>query len=302
MDTHQYEKREFETGDGVLLRGRWYEPKGALDRSEYIAIIHPATAVPQGYYDSFATWLVGRGLPTFTYDYRGIGESRTGRSLRGYSASITKWIHYDVTAAVREARQRYPDKKLLYFCHSVGGHAMLLNPAVHEAEAIVMVGVGNGHHRFVTPGYRQLKRFLIFHAIMPLIVRVLGYVPGWAGTGEDLPAGVALGWARRCRQHAYFDPAELEQIRENLKVLQGKVLTIALSDDDYISPGAVADFGAHFPEENVEVRVYEPKTLNQRRIGHFAGFRPRTGGLLWDEMWRWLPVHSGAPELPEASL
>jgi hypothetical protein len=58
-------------------------------------LLHPATAVTQAIYESFARYLAGLGLHVLTYDYRGTGASR-GASLRGETVTMADWMLEDV--------------------------------------------------------------------------------------------------------------------------------------------------------------------------------------------------------------
>ena len=78
--------------EGVTLAARWYggeKPKGAVPigggKLNGAVLIGGAMGVRQDYYQRFAEWLAAQGYAVMTFDYRGMGESRTGahrRSLR----------------------------------------------------------------------------------------------------------------------------------------------------------------------------------------------------------------------------
>lgn len=55
--------------DGFALAATSYVP--ATNPSATVVLINAATAVPQGYYRAFATFLAGQGYTAITYDYRG---------------------------------------------------------------------------------------------------------------------------------------------------------------------------------------------------------------------------------------
>ncbi len=48
-------------------------------KAKALVIVHPATAVVQGFYKGFAEYLYKRGFSVITYDYRGTGLSKSGR-------------------------------------------------------------------------------------------------------------------------------------------------------------------------------------------------------------------------------
>ena len=73
----------------------------------YVAIINSGAGIPKSFYEPFASWLADKGVPTITYDYRGIGGSR-GKSLRHLSASIQDWGSKDCAGILKYTHGLYP--------------------------------------------------------------------------------------------------------------------------------------------------------------------------------------------------
>lgn len=272
----------FDAWDGHPLTGHWTLPA----EPTRVTVIHPATAVPQRYYLAFASWLAARGHAVFVYDYRGIGLSRSG-SLRGFRASMDEWIHSDAPAAMQHARTRFPDLPLSVVGHSMGGHALIMNGTLTHATSAAFVGSGSGYWGF-TRGLLRLQRLTVWNVLFPGFLNTLGYVPGWAGIGEDLPHGVASQWRNRCMNPAYFESRIADEIRQNLRDLQFTVRSYAFTDDDYINPDAVNDFAQYFPEGRFELRTLSPAQAGRRSIGHFRAFRPDDTNQLWNDIAEWL--------------
>ena len=66
------ERFEVAAEDGYPIRGGiWHADTGP------VVVLHAATAVQARYYARFASWLSGQGATVLTFDYRGIGESRS---------------------------------------------------------------------------------------------------------------------------------------------------------------------------------------------------------------------------------
>ena len=92
-----------------------------------LVILHPATAVSQAFYKDFAEYLYAMGFNVLTYDYRGIGHSRSG-TLQHCHVSMSDWIEQDVGCVTAWAKLRFPNLLLMAVGHSVGGHAILIYP------------------------------------------------------------------------------------------------------------------------------------------------------------------------------
>jgi predicted alpha/beta hydrolase len=69
----QPQRMTFRCADGVTLFGhRWSQPGASA-----VVIVNSATGVLARYYHRYASFLAEHGLEVITYDYRGIGASRT---------------------------------------------------------------------------------------------------------------------------------------------------------------------------------------------------------------------------------
>jgi predicted alpha/beta hydrolase len=124
---------------------------------------------------------------------------------------------------------------------------------------------------------------VLWHAVMPGISRTVGYWPGRAlGTGEDLPKGVALEWARWCRSRAYHGEFD------GYARLHAPMLAYSI-DDDWIAPlPAVEALHRSYTGCSVTRRHLVPAQLGVPRIGHFGLFREAAIPAVWHDIDRWL--------------
>ena len=91
--------------DGYALGATLFRPRADSGRA---ALVMAATGVPQEYYAKFAAYLAGRGFTVLTFDYRGIGRSRSG-DIRALNARMRDWAELDGAAAlavIKETRQK----------------------------------------------------------------------------------------------------------------------------------------------------------------------------------------------------
>lgn len=260
--------------DGFELGARLYEPSGP-PRAQ--VVIHPATATPQRYYQAFAEHLAGHGLRVLTYDYRGIGASRSG-SLRGFPASMTTWAEQDAQAALRFAHASEEALPLLVVGHSFGGQIALALPDVPPIRGTLMVGAQSGYWKgFDWPDRGAL--WMLWNVLVPTVTTTWGYVPGWMGIGEDLPSGVARQWARWCRSPAYYLDEHPEYGRR-MSNYTGPALVLSFSDDDYVPLRNARWLLDRLQGAEVEHRHVFPEEVGLRSIGHFGFFR-RKNAVLW---------------------
>jgi predicted alpha/beta hydrolase len=282
--------------DGYPLAATLFLPRGP---KRHAVLINSATATPRKIYRGFASYLAHRGCAVLTYDYRGIGGSRKAavegqpqgqgqpQSLQGFEATLADWALLDMTAAVGWMRERYCAMPLRYVGHSFGGQALGLLPNNTDVSRALFIAAQAGNWRLMSgvEGYRVAA---LLNGIGVPLTRALGYAPGWAGIGEDLPKGVFLQWVRWVMSpHYLFDDASLPS-RANFANFTGALRALHLSDDPWATRPAVELLCAGFPSVTPEVLSVTPKDIGATRIGHFGFFRPNHRDTLWRSAADWL--------------
>jgi predicted alpha/beta hydrolase len=254
------------------LAVRRFEPAGPA-RAQ--VLVHGATAVPQRFYAVWAAHLADRGLRTFTYDYRGIGSSRT-LPLKDEPVDLLGWID-DATVVQRTVSDLDPALPTFLVGHSFGGQiAATLTP---PAAAILLVGAQAGSVAgFPWPKRSRLRATMALG--IPALTEIFGYVPAWAGLGEDLPGHVARQWARWCLSDEYY-LGELPELRGRLARYAGPVLALSFTDDDFAPRANVQWLLDRLEGAAVEHRHLAPAELGAAGVGHFGFFRRAATERLW---------------------
>jgi predicted alpha/beta hydrolase len=263
---------EIPTTDGRPLAATLFSPT-VTPRAH--VIVHGATAVPQRFYRDWATHLAERGVEVLTYDYRGIGRSRT-LPLASERVTMSDWID-DAQATQRWLANRRLDAPLVVMGHSFGGQiATVLAPA---ADAIITVGAQGGY-----VGRYDARRKQWYAAVMrgliPALTRGFGYLPGWAGLGEDLPPGVARQWARWC-SHPEYLLSELPHLRARMAAWEGPLFALTVDDDTFATPKNVKWLLDRFESATIEHDDLRVADLELPAVGHFGFFRRSAAAELW---------------------
>ena len=262
--------------DEFPLAATWRGSPGASS----VVLIAPATGVRRGIYDAFAGYLAASGFGVLTWDWRGTGDSRP-KSLQGFRATMRNWAARDLAGAIQWASDRCRGARLLAVGHSFGGQAFGIAPNADRVAALVTVAAQSGYWGH-WPRPARYKYALLWHVAMPAIARTVGYFPGRAlGVGEDLPLGVALEWARWCRNPHYFG-----DWRGHLR-FSAPILSFGFEDDPYAPPAAVEALHALYGSRAQRHRQVRASEVGVRQLGHFGFFRP-TARALWDEAIDWL--------------
>jgi predicted alpha/beta hydrolase len=251
--------------------------------TESVVLINSATAVPRRFYRHFAAYLQRYGWYVVTYDYRGIGGSKPP-SLRGFDASMRDWAFLDMPAMVDWIGRELAPKRLFAIGHSFGGQALGMIENAERIDAMVGVSAQSGYWG-VQGGREPAKVRLIVTAIIPLLSRLVGYFPwSWFANGSDLPRGVALEWARWCRNPDYLlgdDSLPLERYKQ----FTAPVLAYSIEDDDWGTRRAVDDMMRAYP--NVTRRHIAPADYGLSRLQHMGFFKDGSEPL-WREAIEWL--------------
>lgn len=261
----------------------------------HAVLINSATAVPRKLYRGFAGYLAHRGCAVLTYDYRGIGDSRqkamTGynqpKSLVGFQASMADWAAKDVAAAVRWMHERYRDLPLAYVGHSFGGQVLGLLPNNTAVSRALFIAAQAGYWKLMASPECYRVYAMLNYVGVPL-TKLLGYTPGWAGLGQDLPKDAFLQWVSWVMKPRYlFQDPNLPGL-SNFEKYGGELRAICFPDDPWATRTAVELLCSGFTAANPDIISISPADAGVPKIGHFGFFRPEHRDTLWRGAAEWI--------------
>jgi predicted alpha/beta hydrolase len=274
----------------VVIPAREQFPLAAsvVEGESSVVIVNSATGVRRQYYRKFAQYLAGHGSTVVTYDYRGIGDSGGERTRLGLKARMRDWALLDASAVLDWAGQSYPDQPITVVGHSFGGQCLGLLENNYRISRAVFVGAQSGYWGHFAVRQRFHLGFLWYLAF-PFLTPMLGYFPGRRlGLGEDLPAGVALEWARWCRQPDYLMGDLGSQLPDYFGSFEAPILAFKISDDSYAPARSVDALLAWYRRAPITVRSVSPQECGVDSIGHFGLFRDSLKNTLWKEIRDWI--------------
>ena len=264
---------------GFALAASVFEQPG----SDTAVLVNAATGVPRQFYKYFATYLRDHGWTTITWDYRGIGESAPP-SLRGFDARMRDWALIDMSSVIDWLSSEFGPRRIFSVGHSFGGQGIGLIETPQRIAAMVGVSAQSGYWGVQGGAEKYRARFAVTFLI-PVLTRLFGYFP-WStfAAGEDLPRGVALEWARWCRNRDYLLGDETLPL-ERYRAFDAPVLAFSIEDDDWGTPRAVDDMMRAYA--NVARRHLVPADYGLDKLGHMGFFR-KGSEAIWDEVIAWL--------------
>jgi predicted alpha/beta hydrolase len=255
---------------GTLRRAR--DPRGAL-------VVAGAMAVAEKRYGKLSAYFASQGFHTLTFDYRGVGRSRP-RSLRGFRARLHEWGELDLTAALSVMDEIGQGLPSFFLGHSVGGQLFGLAPP-GRVRAAVFYASQSGYFGHWSGTGRAVMATL-WHAVVPALSRTWGYLPMRTfGQGDDVPAGVALEWARWGKDPKYILQWADAQEKQGFEKYRGRVRAYAFTDDPYAPKRAVEALLEAYEGATKDLTNLSPRDVGLPKIGHFAPLREAYREALW---------------------
>ncbi len=264
--------------DGYPLAATLFE----ASPSAPFLVINSATAVPRQFYGSFARFLVQNGFSVLTYDYRGTGGSRP-ESLKSFNALMRDWVLQDMTGILDWVRTHKKPTRLHLIGHSFGGQTAGLLEKTDDIHSMLTLSAQSGYWR-LQGGEQKYTVLMHTWVTLPVLCRLMGYMPwSWFGA-EDLPGGVALEWAGWCRNRRYLLGDNTLPL-ERFESFNAPVMAYSIDDDKWGTARSVDTMMQAYP--NLHRRHISPKEKNLKSLGHFGFFRSQSEPF-WEEAVAWL--------------
>jgi predicted alpha/beta hydrolase len=246
-------------------------------------VIGGAMGVKQDFYSPFAQWLAAQGYRVFSFDYRGMGDSRPaalGASLRGFEADLFAWAA-DFDAVIAHALQCAPGAPLYIVGHSLGAQLPGMLAHRDRIHGLVSVAAGSGYWRDNAP---QLKRVALYfwYVLVPPVTALFGYFPGKRlRKVGDVPRGVMLQWRRWCLNPHYHVGAEGDALRRQFEAVRFPLVALSITDDELMTERGTRVLVDCYPNAPRRIERVAPADASVTRIGHFGLFRDQFQSTLW---------------------
>lgn len=248
-----------------------------------VCVMASATGVAQYLYDDFAHWLAEQGFTAITFDYEGIGLS-IERHVKDSKSDILSWAKYDCNAVIDFIKQQYPEQKITWIGHSLGGHVLGFMEDTSVIDRAITVGAGIGTWWYNAKPSRR-GAWLLWYLVVPLTVPFFGYFPGdKLNIMCNLPKGVILQWRRWCLKERYAVEHEGEWLRQNFAEAKMPITSVVFTDDDMMSPKSVDMLHAEFTSAPQKRITVSPEDIGQKRIGHI-GWHKKRYQTLWESFF-----------------
>ena len=268
--------------DGTPVAARRYAPPpGAA--AQAVVVIGAAMGVRQDYYRPFARWLAAQGHVVWSFDYRGVGDSRPAahaRSLRGCDADLDRWAT-DFDAVIAQALRDDRGLPLYLVGHSLGAQLPGMLDHRDRVAGMVSVAAGSGYWRDNAPPLRRTVLYF-WYVLVPAATALFGYFPGRKlRKVGDLPRGVILQWRRWCLNPLYHVGAEGPRLRERFEQVRFPLVALSITDDELMTERGTRVLVDLHPNAPRRIERIAPADAGVARIGHFGLFRDQFKTSLW---------------------
>ncbi|KQT16885.1 alpha/beta hydrolase [Chryseobacterium sp. Leaf404] len=250
------------------------------EKTDQLLLINSATGVRQQIYFSFAAFARRNGMTVITYDYEGIGLSKTG-NLKKSKASMRSWGTSDFKTITEFLIQNFPNHKKFCLGHSVGALIVGMNDDSKIFEKLIFVATQNafiGNLKWKT----KIEAFFGFGFAQPFFTEIFGYFPAhWFGLGESLPKNCAYDW-RTLILNRKSTNRLLEKTTDFSKYLNQKVLVLYAEDDAWLTEKGVKSLlNDTYANLKPTFRILKTSESEKGIIGHINFFRSYNQKL-WD--------------------
>lgn len=271
------EIQKIKTENGNELSATFHAPDGEMQGA---ILIVPAIGINQSYYNSFASWLAAQGYLVATFDYSGIGLSKSGH-IRDSNVTINDWAKFDCAAMLEAVSSRSTGKPLYWIGHSLGGQILGLVPNIEHITKIVTIACGSGYWLENMPAVRW-RVWWLWYFIVPLSMRLFGYFPGKRLRKiGDLPKGVMNQWRKWCLHPEYVVGVEGEAIREKYSSVKTPITSFSFTDDEMMSEKNIESLHGFYTNSVKAMNRIAPEVVEVESIGHFGFFRTKFKESLW---------------------
>lgn len=267
-----------ETSDGYKITATSFGENNATNK---IIVISSAIGIKQSFYTKYATYLANKGFLVFTYDYRGIGESKPEK-MKDFEAHFIDWADKDFMGLTQYIEEFYPNHEKFLIGHSIGGIMIGLTRAYKVYSKIVTIGSQFGYIKNFH-GKDKPKVNFFFRIAIPILSSFYGFFPSQkVGMGEPIPLGIASDWRKLIlREKSILGYADETQ---NLYDEITKPVFIISLDDDYMATPKSVDLFAELVLKNAKKKRLNiiPKEYGLDEIGHLNFFREKNKEQLWN--------------------
>ena len=266
------------TNDGLFLSASLFEPS---ESAKGIILVCPGLGIPKSFYEKYCQFTASKGYITLIFDYRGIEE--TFLHSKDPRINLRNWGIHDIPSVLDWLHQRYPNQKIYYFGHSIGGQVAGLIPNHHLIERFFFVSSTTGHPTIFDFPLNIFSWFM-YYIHIPITTKLFGYLPkSLTYRGVAIAKGVACEWSTWSKKRDYIQAFLGDEIPNHFyHEITQRIDWIYFADDQIATERAVQSMMDYYTNATIHSHFFEPSKMGLPRIGHAGFFHPKAGKTLWE--------------------
>lgn len=270
------EKIVIKARDGTELAATRYIP----DAPNYTTlIIAPAMGCRQKHYAHLAAFLCKEGYTVFTFDYRGVGRSRS-KAGNHQEVAIHQWASIDLDTMILSAKNQFPGYELAGLAHGLSGEAVCLAPASTFFRRLILIDAALSSWALAN---RRGRLSLLWAHFWGAACR---WIPGVSFfLGRGIPPEVFrewLSWTKFTNGLFHYYSSN------NYQKLQALVLSLNFVETPFTSPRAVKALLRQFANARHSEWYLSSSGLGLKTARHYPFYDKRLKNVLWKELALWM--------------
>ncbi|WP_431166106.1 alpha/beta hydrolase family protein [Tenacibaculum halocynthiae] len=249
--------------------------------SNNIVIILSATGVLQTYYYKFSKFLQTNNHTVYTFDYSGIGQSKT-KPLTQFNTTVSNWATNDIQTVFQHIKKQHPTKNIKCIGHSLGGQLLGLVPSNKILDTVILVASQTNHYSFWN-NFNKARVFFNWFVIFPFFTTFFKYFPSKSFIKmENLPRNVAREFSKWSQQkNYYFDLKVSNELFHHQ--ISSKLIGYSCTNDKFAPKRAVDWMMLKYKNAKLTRKHLVPSDYDVQKIGHFGFFRSHFKNSIWQE-------------------
>lgn len=257
--------------------------------SQKVLIVAPAMGVNQHFYKTIAEHFAHCSYTVITFDYYGMIHTSDNKYDCGIA--LEDFGKKDIQEVILYAKRKFPEQQLFFLGHSLAGQVFPLSQVANEVSAAFLVASQSVSLHYWSGKHKGLI-YLFWYLTIPVLVSILGYLPGFAYGGKyPLHKNVAMDWARlaKAKEGVFGGVAGAKNLYQHLRVPS---YFLSFEDDDLLAPKKATQM--LMESYGSKEKVHEHLSTQAKGIpavGHFDFFR-KDYAYLWDMPEKWFQKYS----------
>lgn len=272
--SYPHQRITIKATDGFELSAMIYPAHNQTNSKKYL-IIGSAFGVPQQYYKHIANYFAEQGISCLTFDYRGIGESKTGL-MPAQEMLMQHWGELDLEGVIRYLDESYQPNSLYYLGHSAGGQILGLAPSSDKFSKVILAATGVGAWR-AWLGAQKYILAAMWYGLMPIMMllqrgdffhsKMLGPIP--------VPKHAVKQWVEWAKSEDYLFTPKHGMDLSGYEKIKADIYALTISDDWYAPQSSRDALLAHYSNSHRVTQYIMPQDVGLKKIGHFGLFRKK---------------------------